>query len=312
MWFKNVQLFQLLEPCKLSAQQFEEKLLEHQARPCGTTELATFGWTSPFNKPGTALVHSANGCLLFAAGKEERILPSSVVNDAVQDKVATIETEQGRTVYRKEKAQLKDEAIFELLPRAFIKRKLTFAYLDPKLNLLVVDSSSRPKAEELTVLLRQSLGSLKIAPLSTKSNPATIMTQWLLHEQTPSYFNLEDSCSMVDPKTGEGQVKYQRHDLTEKEVQAHLKAGKEVTQLALTWQDKLTFVLHADLSIKRIRCLDLIQEKAKENYAETAEEQLDADFTLMTLEFAELFNAVFMAFDGVETLAETQNSFELT
>ncbi len=300
MWFKNIQLFNFLETWQVSAEQLEEMLLTHQARPCGTTELSTYGWSSPFNKSGGALVHSSNGCFLIAACKEERILPSSVVRDAVNDKVAAIETEQGRTVYRKEKAQLKDDAIFELLPRAFVKRKLTYAYIDPKLGLLVVDAASRNKAEELITLLRQSLGNLKIAPVATRANPGNIMTQWLLEEQIPGEFNLEDSCTMLDPKTGEGQVKYQRHDLTEKEVQAHLQTGKQVMQLALTWADKMSFVLHEDLSIKRIRCLDLIQEKSKESHAETPEEQLDADFTLMTLEFSELCKAVFDAFEGLE------------
>lgn len=300
MWFKNIQLFSFAVPFTLSAEQFEEQLAAHQARPCGTTEIATYGWASPFNKPGGSLVHSSNGCFLLAACKEERILPSSVIRDTVNEKVAAIETEQGRTVYRKEKAQLKDEAIFELLPRAFVKRRLILAYIDTKLGLLVVDAASRNKAEELTVLLRQSLGSLKLAPTATRTNPSTIMTQWLLQDQAPSVFTIEDSCSMLDPKTGEGQVKYQRHDLSQKEVQAHLQAGKQVTQLALTWADRMTFVLQDDLSIRRIRCLELIQEKSKEAQAETDEEQLDADFTLMTLEFAELFNALFTAFDGLE------------
>jgi recombination associated protein RdgC len=303
MWFKNIHLFRLAEGLaeglELTPAQLEEKLAAHQARPCGTTELMTYGWSSPFNKPGLNLVHASNGCMLFAVCKEERILPGSVVREAVQEKIAAIETEQGRTVYRKEKAQLKDEVIFALLPRAFIKRKLTYAYLDPSAGLLVIESSSRNKAEELTVLLRQSLGSLKLAPINTKASPSLTMTGWLLQETIPQEFNLEDSCSMLDPKTGEGLVKYQRHDLTEKEVQAHLQAGKQLTQLALTWQDKLTFVLHEDLSIKRIRCLELIQEKSKESAAETAEEQLDADFTLMSLEFRELFTAIFAAFEGL-------------
>jgi len=299
MWFKNIQLFHFTEPFILSAEQLEEHLATSRARPCGTTELATYGWSSPFNKPEGALVHASNGCLLFTACKEERILPNSVIRDTVNDKIASIETEQGRSVYRKEKAELKDQAIFELLPRAFIKRKLTFAYIDPKLDLLVVDASSRNKAEELVALLRQSLGSLKLAPLTVKTNPGHTMTQWLLTGEASPGFNLEDSCTMLDPKTGEAQVKYQRHDLTEKEVQAHLQAGKQVMQLALTWADKMTFVLHEDLSIKRIRCLDLIQEKSKETHAETAEEQLDADFTLMSLEFRQWFNAIFSAFEGI-------------
>lgn len=110
-----------------------------------------------------------------------------------------------------------------------------------------MDSSSRNKAEELTVLLRQSLGSFKLAPLTPKSNPGLIMTSWLLKERLPSGFNLEDSCAMLDPRTGEGLIKCQRHDLTEKEIQAHLQAGKQVTQLTLIWQDKLSFILHEDL-----------------------------------------------------------------
>ena len=52
-------------------------------------------------------MHVSGEYLLIAARKEERILPSSVVNDAVKEKVEEIETEQMRKVYKKERDQIR-------------------------------------------------------------------------------------------------------------------------------------------------------------------------------------------------------------
>ncbi len=57
--------------------------------------------------------------MLIAARKEERILPGSVVRDALKEKVDEIEAEQMRKVYKKERDQLKDE-IIQLSCRALL------------------------------------------------------------------------------------------------------------------------------------------------------------------------------------------------
>ncbi|RCI67150.1 recombination-associated protein RdgC, partial [Pseudomonas aeruginosa] len=70
----------------------------------------TYGFIPPLGKGEDApLVHESGGFYLVAARKEERILPGSVVRDALTEKVEEIETAQSRKVYKKERDQLKDE-----------------------------------------------------------------------------------------------------------------------------------------------------------------------------------------------------------
>ena len=49
--------------------------------------------------------------IMFCARKDEKLLPASVVNDALAEKVTEIEQQQARKISRKEKAQFKDDVI---------------------------------------------------------------------------------------------------------------------------------------------------------------------------------------------------------
>ena len=71
------------------------------------------------------------------------------MRDALKEKVDEIEAQQMRKVYKKERDQLKDEIVQTLLPRAFIRRSSTFAAIAPSLGLILVDSASAKKAEDL-------------------------------------------------------------------------------------------------------------------------------------------------------------------
>ena len=63
--------------------------------------------------------------------------------------------------------------------------------------------------------------------------------------------------------------------------------GKSATRLALTWNDRISFVLTEQLQIKRLVFLDLLKEDA-ERQAENADDLFAANFTLMCGELAQL------------------------
>jgi recombination associated protein RdgC len=50
-------------------------------------------------------------------------------------------------------------------------------------------------------------------------------------------------------------VRYVRHTLDEAEVARHIGAGKQCKKLALTWNDRISFVLDATLSIRKVKAL---------------------------------------------------------
>ena len=95
--FKNVRFFLLQGPQDLTAAGLEAKLATRRFRPCGPLETATIGWSAPDGDDG-ALVHSINGCLLMCMRRQERLLPSSVVAEALDERVAEIEGAEIRSV----------------------------------------------------------------------------------------------------------------------------------------------------------------------------------------------------------------------
>lgn len=301
MWFRNLLVYRLTQDVPFDVDALEAALAAKAARPCASQELTTYGFMAPFGKGADApLVHQSGDFLLVAARKEERILPGSVVRDALKEKVDEIEEQQMRKVYKKERDQLKDEIVMSFLPRAFVRRSSTFAAIAPKLGLILVDSASAKKAEDLLSTLREAIGSLPVRPLTVKMAPTATLTDWVKTQAAAPDFFVLDECELRDTSEEGGVVRCKRQDLTSEEIQLHLSAGKLVTQLSLAWQDKLSFMLDDKLVLKRLRFEDLLQDQAAEDGGDDALGQLDASFTLMMLTFSEFLPALFEALGGEE------------
>nr|WP_314876212.1 recombination-associated protein RdgC [uncultured Pseudomonas sp.] len=298
MWFKNLLTYRLTQEVPFEPEALETALASKPARPCASQELTTYGFVAPFGKGEDApLVHVSGEYLLIAARKEERILPSSVVNDAVKEKIEEIETEQMRKVYKKERDQIKDEIIQAFLPRAFIRRSMIFAAIAPRQGLILVNSASAKRAEDLLSTLREVMGSLPVRPVTVKAAPSATMTEWVTSQAAPD-FHVLDECELRDTHEDGGIVRCKRQDLKSDEIQLHLGNGKVVTQLALAWQDKLSFVLDDKTVIKRLKFEELLQEQAEQDGGEEAQQQFDASFLLMMMTFKEFLPALFEALGG--------------
>jgi recombination associated protein RdgC len=301
MWFKNLLVYRLTQDIPFDAQALETALATKPARPCASQELTTYGFVAPFGKGEDApLVHVSQDFMLISARKEERILPGSVVRDAVKEKVEEIEAEQMRKVYKKERDQIKDEIIQAFLPRAFIRRSATFAAIAPKQGLILVNSASPKRAEDLLSTIREVIGSLPVRPLNVKNAPAAVMTEWVKTQKAADDFFVLDECELRDTHEDGGTVRCKRQDLTSDEIQLHLSTGKQVTQLSLAWQDKISFVLDDKMVVKRLRFEELLIDEAEENGGDDALGQQDASFTLMMLTFGEFLPALFEALGGEE------------
>lgn len=297
MWFKNLAVYRFSEPFSLDAEALEQKLLEQPFRACGAHDEFSIGWYAPLGKNSDLLVHASNGFMMVCAKKEEKLLPAAVINEMLQERVNDIEEQEARKVPQKERSRIKDDLIFEILPKAFSFSRKTYAYIDSQGGWLVVDAPTPKKAEDLLSLLRKCLGSLAVAPISATSNPSSIMTEWLTSNSTPNDILIEDECELRSPEEEGGIIRCKRHDLALPEIKNHLDSGKLVIKLAFSWADRLSLILDENLAIKRLKFLDLIQDQLSDIDASNEIEQFDADFAIMTAELAqflprllELFN----------------------
>lgn len=299
----------MTEPLKISIEDLSASLKDFALTTCPKSEAFSQGWISPFGNSDSSFVHACQGNILLMAGKEEKLLPSSVIKDALAEKINLIEKNENRPIYRKEKTQIKEQVIFELRKQAFTRKKLLRAYIDTKKNWLIIDSSNRNRAEEFCTLLRKSLGSLKLILPSTNKDTSKTMTEWLLSAHTSPHFTIENDCEMIDYKQKASSIKCKYQDLSAQEIVNHLHSGKIITSLGMSWREKIAFELCEDLTLKKIRFLNLIDKEQKNIKMDSKAEQLDADFALISGEFSELLTDLINLFDGLEPFCQKDDSF---
>ena len=226
-------------------------------------------------------LQAAAGFWLVAMQKQERILPGQVVKDELAAKVDEIEQRDARKVYKKERDTLKDEIVMQLLPRAFTRTQTTFALICPADGWIAVNAGSWKRAEDLLSLLRECTGTLPVRPVNVKLPPAVSMTQWVKDSDAPAGLQIGDNCELTDTSQDGGQVRCKHQDLASDEIQLHLSAGKQVTQLDLRWNDKLSFTLNERMILKRLRFDDLLIDEASDQGGDDMAGQLDASLTIM-------------------------------
>lgn len=297
MWFKNLLVYRFTRPFSTSLEELNEKLSAAAFRPCGSQEQSSYGWSKPLGDAGSEYLHAANGYVMLCARQQEKVLPAAVVNEVLDEKVREIQDRDGRKPGRKERSDLKDEITFDLLPRAFSRSRKLFAYIDIEAGLLCVDSASHKKAEDLLALLRETLGSLPVIPLKAKNTAQHSLTQWV-SGAAPAGFEVGGECELRDSADETAVIRAKNQDLSSEQIQGHLKSGMFVSKLAMSWAGGIDFLVDDQLVLKRLAFGDLIRERADDIHADTVAEQFDADFSIMTGEFAKFIPAVLDAFGG--------------
>ena len=298
MWFKNLRIYRVTQKIDLSAERLEAELLNQAFKPCSSLDFSRYGWVPPLGQHSEMLTHSCDGNIMICARKQEKILPAAAINELVDEKAMELESQNARKIFRKERLNLKDDAIHTLLPRALTKSSLTFAYFSPKTKMLIIDAASVNKAEEFLDHLRATLVTLPVLPLSCTGDVSEIMTRWI--KQHPAKgFELDDECELQSARESKNTIRCKNQELESDEIMNHIKAGKRVIQLAINWKDAIRFMLSEDFSIKRIRFDDIVQEQAQGD-ADDFATQFDQDFSIMALQINQFLEELLEAFGGVD------------
>jgi recombination associated protein RdgC len=239
----------------------EGKLASKPFEPCLSQQLSSQGWVSA--TASGERVYEAHGAQLLMLKTERRLLPASVVNEHLQEKVEEFEQAEGYSPSRKIRQQMKEDLTQVLLPKAFTKSSRLPILVFPKQGWLLVLSGSSKSADDATAFLRDTLDGLPVSLISSDDSPSHVMTSWLQNPLSlPQDWALGEEVELQD---AEGAlVKARNQDLLTDELNVHMDAGKIVSKLALVWRENVSFMLQDDLSIKRIKLL-LEQEEAPDS-----------------------------------------------
>lgn len=301
MWFKNLQLYRLSTPFTLSAEALAEQMAARAFSGCTRLDRSHSGWAEPYGLD--ELVVAAGGALWFSLKNEDKLLPSSVVNQTLTDKLAHIEATEARRVGRKEKQTLKEQIEDELLPRAFSRFSRTHAVLDPESGWLLVDAANAGKAEGVISALLQAVEGVRLERPDAAQSPASKMADLLLtpaEEQELQRFQLDSDCELKGAGDTQSVVRFARHNLSLPEVAAHLATGKQPVKLGLQWQNRVSFVLTEDWQVRRIKFLDLVQDQVTDSQADDQRALIEATLTIQIAELRGLLTDL-MAWLGEAT-----------
>lgn len=290
--FKNLSLYRF-QPDWAPADGME--LFLPQFTPCRPTEPRAIGFAAPRGRGHTGLIEPADGGgLLLRVVFERRQLPADVVKERVEQMAQSVERHTGRKPGRKQLAQLKDEATQALLPQAFQRQTSVMVWLDTSSGRLCLDTSNATLADAVLTLLANNLDGLTIKPFITNAVTSQAMAEWLVGD-APPHFTVDRDCQLESTDEMKSVVRYARHPLDIDQVQDHILQGKRPIRLALTWADRISFILTATRQIKSLKFLDVVFEDAN---PDTAEEEFDATAAIVTGELGRMLPDLIDALGG--------------
>lgn len=300
MWFNQFLLFNFSS----EKQENLTEILEDSAlKPCPPHARFLYGWL-----PVTTDCYARElaGTTLICMGKEERILPRSVILRELEERVANKEAELQSRLTRSERSQMAEEIEFELLPKAFCLQKRTLAILDTMENRLMINTSSQTQAMQFTALLRKSVPNLHLEPLKFPENLPYRFAEWINNPSSlPPAFDLASDCMLFSPDNEKKRVNCKGYELPADEVLSLLKQGLLPSEVSLQWNERIQFTLTHEFTIKRIKCLDyLVEEFNNVHHLEDEAQQFDASLMILTHELRSLVNALL---DGLSNTKPISN-----
>ena len=289
---KNATIFRIAKGCHPSTEAVQAALEKAVFTPCGATQEKSIGFIPPRGKDHGALIESVAGQWILRLKLETKSVPAAVLATKVDEKAALVERETGRKPGKKERKELKDEARLELLPHAFPKQSTITVWIERLAGLMVIDTTNNSRLDDTLFAIVGVLPHFAVAPLQTITSPESAMAHWLVDQEPPENFSIDRECELKANDESKAVVKYGRHPLDISEIQEHIKQGKLPTKLALTWDDRVSFVLTDALQLRKLAFLDAVFE------GEQLEDKFDADVVIATGELSKLIRDLIAALGG--------------
>ncbi|CAN7254642.1 recombination-associated protein RdgC [Pseudorhodoferax sp. LjRoot39] len=301
--FKNVMVYKLGGDWTATWEQIEEALGTQRFEECGATQERSAGWVPPRGEEHGPLVESIGGQYLLRLMVESKAVPASVVKRKADERAQQIEATTGRKPGKKEIRDLREEAKQTLLPVAFTKRGATWVWIDLQARRFVVDAGSQNRVDEILSLLVQVLDGFSVQEVHTATSATAAMSEWLSSQEPPAGFSIDRECELKATDASKAAIRYAHHPLDIEEIRQHIAEGKLPTKLAMTWDERVSFVLTESMQLRKLQFQDGVFEKTSQE----KEDSFDADAAISTGEISRLLPGLLEALGGeIELVAAVE------
>ncbi|CAN7777822.1 recombination-associated protein RdgC [Variovorax sp. LjRoot290] len=288
-----------IDPALHTAALIDEALQKLPFVECSPTQEQSSGWTPPRGEVHGPMLESVGGQWIAKLVTETRSVPAAAVKRAVDQRVKQIEETTGRKPGRKEKKELKEDVVHELLPLAFPKQGAITVWIDPTKGLMLLDTASMSRSDSVVTALVKAVEGLAFTVLNTATTPSSAMATWLTAQEPPQGFTVDREVELRSTDESKAVVRYAKHPLDIDEVRQHVQDGKMPTRLALTWNDRVSIQLTEGFAIRKIKFLEGVNEKTGPK-----EDDFDADVAIATGELSGLIADLVDALGGEMALGQ--------
>jgi len=144
-----------------------------------------------------------NGGFCLTIKKWEKKIDSAALNACLSDLICAFEDNNGRSITKKEKEQLKENLVLELLPKILPTPKIMHLYYDAATKIIITDSVVSGFCESALALLRKIIGTLPVELMLVDGDNFTTQVSEKLNNgnvQLNDTFIIEDSLELTGDK----------------------------------------------------------------------------------------------------------------
>ncbi|BCE02949.1 recombination-associated protein RdgC [Marinicellulosiphila megalodicopiae] len=262
--FRNAVSYSFNENFTLTIDQIENALSTKPKRSLSSQEIESWAAEEFIKGDDRYCLDATNGFILFKFNIQTRVLPAQVVNKAVNDKIEIIKEKEQRNISKKERAEIKENILFELIPRSFIKEKCVNCMVSTNDRRLIVDTQSFAMADEITSLLRSCLGSLAITPLSALYHIPETITQW--RNKPPADIELLEEFQLISSLDRTIKVNHKNTSLYSNQVNEHIEEGMILKYVRMSFDEKIEFTLDDLFLLRKIKFAVEPENKTEDEY----------------------------------------------
>lgn len=277
---KNLLVYRAREGFLITEDKLKEQLSEFTFVECGPHDQAKRGWIPPVDNSSVCYSHGGENFLLKHCEQKRKVNPKAF-KKLLNESIKSAEAEDGRPLKRKEKDIIKEELLHDVLPTTLPEDEYVHVFIIEHGKFIALDASSISKAEGVLAMLRKSIGSLPVVPLTGDKPADLVITEWVRSGTTPEGIALGDKASLKSIIEDGPEINVNHADLTSNEIVAHLNENAMVREVGIDFQDRIAFSLTDGLQLKKLKFSDEIKDQNDDIPREDKLARFDADLALV-------------------------------